>query len=250
MDNSDAIRANGLVYSEVVNGAVVGLCMAADTLYTTTDVQGGFLFRRVPAGDAVITVEHLSIEPYSKRITIDPKNPNVFLTVRERSVEIDEVEVKGRVPVYVMSGDTIKYNVAATQKLAEGDMAGDVMSRLPGVTVDDGGFKVLGQSVAKTYVDSRLIFGDNSMNALQYLAASDIISIKVYIVFLIIAHQFFTIATITLTGTIFENCTVYITNRIEGRSRCRQVWLTNIQMIYMNSSSFCSFSQRSQLTNR
>lgn len=180
MDNRDAIRADGLVYSEVLNGAVVGLCMAADTLYTTTDAQGGFLFRRVPAGDAVITVEHLSIEPYSKRITIDPKNPNVFLTVRERSVEIDKVEVEGRVPVYVMSGDTIKYNVAATQKLAEGDMAGDVMSRLPGVTVEDGGFKVLGQNVAKTYVDSRLIFGDNSMNALQYLAASDIVSIKVY----------------------------------------------------------------------
>lgn len=180
MDNRDAIRADGLVYSEVVNGAVVGLCMAADTLYTTTDAQGGFLFRRVPAGDAVITVEHLSIEPYSKRITIDPKNPNVFLTVQERSVEIDKVEVEGRVPVYVMSGDTIKYNVAATQKLAEGDMAGDVMSRLPGVTVGDGGFKVLGKSVDKAYVDSRLIFGDNPMNALQYLAASDIISIKVY----------------------------------------------------------------------
>ena len=77
----------------------------------------------------------------------------------------------------------------------------------------------------------------------------DIIGRQVDVIFLIITHQFLAIAAVSLAGTIFQNGTVNITNRIKGRSRSRQGGLTDIQVIHMNSSLFCSIGQRCQFAN-
>ena len=50
-------------------------------------------------------------------------------------------------------------------------------------------------------------------------------------------------------SSVLQNGTVNITNRIKGRSRSRQVGLTDIQVIHMNSSLFCSIGQRCQFAN-
>ena len=78
----------------------------------------------------------------------------------------------------------------------------------------------------------------------------NVIGIQVNVVLFIISHQTLSVSSISLAGTIFQHLAVNISNRIEGRSWSRQVRLTNIQVIYMNSSLFRSFSQRRKLTYR
>ena len=82
------------------------------------------------------------------------------------------------------------------------------------------------------------------------LSYDNVIGIQVNVVLLIISHQALSITSVSLAGTIFQHLAVNISNRIEGRSWSRQVRLTNIQVIYMNSSLFRSFSQRRKLTYR
>ena len=79
---------------------------------------------------------------------------------------------------------------------------------------------------------------------------NDIIRIQMNGIFLIIPNELFPITTIALTGTILKYCAVDMSNRIKGGSRSRQIRLTDIQMIDMDSSLFCILCQRSQLSDR
>ncbi|MCK9305606.1 MAG: hypothetical protein M0P27_09460, partial [Bacteroidales bacterium] len=162
------------------DGAAIMLITRQDTLYTVV-VNGTFLFENLPLGPARLSLSHLTYEIAGKKeleIEIKPRTLVEISTV-EKVMPLDMITVEGQVPLISMSGDTLRFNAAAV-KLLEGDLALEILRQVPGVEISDSGIKVLGQNVRRTYINSRMIFGTNTMTALSYIPADEVVSINTY----------------------------------------------------------------------
>ena len=87
-------------------------------------------------------------------------------------------------------------------------------------------------------------------NSVQFNIYDLVLIILINIILFIISNQLLAITAISLTRAIFQHRTIDITDRIKCRSRSGKVGLTDIQVIHMNSSLFCSIGQWSQLPDR
>lgn len=163
---------------EGVLAAVVELFVPGDTLRSITDNNGTFYLKKAPLGKAKIRLSHISYETLEKEVEIRATQGWGMFEMKTKSVDLDDVVVKGKVPPFTMNGDTIVFHAAAYKTLM-GDETMKIVEQLPGVEIDEkGGIKVLGKDLTKTYVDGKLIFGDNAQEALNNLAADDVVSIK------------------------------------------------------------------------
>ena len=163
-----------------VTGAVVEVISEQDTLRGTSSMFGTFIVRKVKEGDAQVRVTHLSYKPYEMTFRLSAKENKPLEIELELDVkQIESVAVKAAVPLYKRSGDTLIYNAAAVKTL-DGDEAIRVLEQLPGIIVDGKSLKAMGREVMRTYVDGRLVFGDDPMAALLNLTADDVHKIRIY----------------------------------------------------------------------
>ena len=84
---------------------------------------------------------------------------------------------KGNPSPASLHGDTIVYNPKAVF-VQEGDMAMDIVRQMPSVKVENGIVTVMGKEIKKTYVDGKLVFGRDPLNALNNLSATDVTQIR------------------------------------------------------------------------
>ena len=162
-----------------VDGVVVEAYSAKDTLYTTT-VNGVFRFRKVTTGRVVLRFSHVSYKDVIEEVKVKPgETTEVEVTMQEAPQEIESVTVKGDVPVLTIKGDTLVYHAAAVRTF-EGDETIKIVEQLPGVLTSENGVSVMGKDISRTYVDGKLIFGNDPMVALQNLLANDVLKIRVY----------------------------------------------------------------------
>lgn len=104
---------------------------------------------KAPVDSICINVSGLNITPTS--VICDNKSQNRDIIVDEKAQEIDEVVV--RAPKIYSKGDTISYYVASFQ--SKNDISiGQVLRRLPGITVSDAGqISYKGQPIKNFYIE-------------------------------------------------------------------------------------------------
>ena len=102
-----------------------------------------------------------------------------ILYLSQRAILMGEYVVNGLVPPVVQVGDTLQFNSKAF-KLNVDASAEDLVSRLPGVTVENNTVKAQGEEIAQVFVDGKRFFGDDPMIALRNLPAEVIDKIQVY----------------------------------------------------------------------
>lgn len=171
-------RRQGLV------GAVVTVLSPRDTLHTTTDYDGNFYLKQVPAGYVRVEISYLGYETHVQdSVRIAPRfgvQKPLRVNLQQASREIDQVVVEGRARLVSQRGDTLIYNAAAVRTMA-GDEAIRMLEQLPGVEVDDGGgVTIQGEKLARVYVNGKTIFGEDPVAALNTLMAGDVMKLEVY----------------------------------------------------------------------
>jgi hypothetical protein len=159
------------------DGATIRLISGKDTLYTVS-FANKFSFDKIAAGKIKMTITHINYQTIDTLIDLK-KNLVFFLSLKEKVNTLNEITVKGSVPLITRSGDTLKFNAAAV-KLMEGDVALEILKKMPGVEISENGIKVYGKDIERTYVNSKLIFGKEKMTALENLPASEVVSINTY----------------------------------------------------------------------
>ena len=168
---------------DAVEAAVVTLESKTDTLHTTTDLHGRFLFRKFTSRYFKVRVECLGYDTWEQSFDADTL-VGFYATIRvlleQKKEALKAAVVKDEAPVFEIIGDTLKYNVAATQQIADDDMLHDVLGRLPGISVENNLVKIMDEQVARIYIDGKLVFGDSVGDPLRYLAGSQVLSFKVY----------------------------------------------------------------------
>ena len=165
-------------YSDL-SGVVVEVCTPRDTLYEVS-VNGGFLMNRVPVGQTTLHITHISFQPQTVICEVK-KNAEcrVKIILQETSTKIKEITVNGEIPVMTQHGDTLVYHAAAIKTL-EGDAAVRIVEQLPGAEVGEDKVTILGEQIARTYVDGKLVFGLDPMAALQNMLAKEVVKIRAY----------------------------------------------------------------------
>ena len=108
--------------------------------------------------------------------------PSVYMRKlpKKLEVELGEVVVKSTLLKFYMNGDTLVYNADAFN-MAEGSMMGELIKKMPGVEVEDGGvIKVNGRKVESMLLNGKDFFDKDRELLLENMPSYMVKSFNVY----------------------------------------------------------------------
>ncbi len=161
-------------------GANVLIKTVTDSLLagTVTDSKGQFELARPRIPSVKIEIKFIGYETITKIHTMrEPVDLGVLTLVEDAQV-LGEVVIEGQNPLGEMRGDTTSFNASAF-KTKENGMAEDLVSKLPGITIQNGQVQAQGEAVQKILVDGREFFGSDPNIALRNLPANAIDRVEV-----------------------------------------------------------------------
>src|SRR5690606_27406469 len=88
------------------------------------------------------------------------------LILKEQSVKLNEVDVTSTVLPVQQKGDTTQINAGAFKTNPDAS-AEDLVTKMPGITVQDGKVQAQGEDVRRVLVDGRDFFGDDANAVLK-----------------------------------------------------------------------------------
>lgn len=163
-------------------GVNVLLTNAKDTTQSkgaSTDLDGNFSITEMNAGDYILNVSYISYKTIIRPITIKEDVVLKDIALSEESKLLKEVVIEDKQVRVQQLGDTAQFNASAfkTNKDATTE---DLLTKMPGVTSDNGTVKVNGEEVKKVLVDGRPFFGDDPRTTIQNLPADVIDKVQVF----------------------------------------------------------------------
>lgn len=168
---------NGIVKDEKddpVPGAIVLLKSPLDSIVTTTNANGVFIFKKVKRAGFYITVSGSGLpttvklfrnNDLSKQIVLDP----IELTP-PKATELKEVTINGK-PTIIYKQDTVEYK-ASDYKVREEDTLDELLKKMEGFDVGrDGTLFYQGQQVKKGRLNGKDFLGGSVGQIIQNLPA-------------------------------------------------------------------------------
>lgn len=157
-----------------VIGATVTLMTAHDTLRTSTNSRGIFIFKDVKKAIFFLTVKGVGYAQLVKKFSMNDLSPKLVLdpiTLRNDNHLLKEVKIDG-VPSIVIKTDTVEFK-ASDYKVRENATLDDLLSKMEGVDVDKhaGTVTFQGQEVKKAKVNGKDFNGGNVAAAIKNLPA-------------------------------------------------------------------------------
>ena len=150
-----------------------------DKSYYTTG-RGGYMEFSVPMGEYIVTASFIGYADKSFKCSATQKEVALGkIYMKEAATKIDAV-VKETVQFRTtQNADTLIYNAAAfkTTKDAEAEK---LLSKMPGIVVEEGKVEVQGEQVKRVYVDGDEFFGDDVTMAINTIPAEIIDKVEVF----------------------------------------------------------------------
>jgi len=123
---------------------------------------------------------HIGHRTLKKTIRTDKAYINLgTLVMADTTIPMQEVVIEGRIPAVENKGDTTEYTAQAFKTNPDAS-AEDLVTKMPGVTVEDGTVKAQGEDVKQVLVDGRQFFGSDPTLALRNLPAEVIEKVQVF----------------------------------------------------------------------
>lgn len=146
---------------------------------TTSNADGSYKFEGLENGYYILRFNYLGYNSFIKRVGISDKNEilNVLLTSKTeklKDVNIDAKQIRAE-----QKGDTVQYNAAAYKTHKDASVE-DLVTKMPGVTNENGTVKAQGEQVQKVLLDGKEFFGDDPSMALRNLPAEMVDKIQVF----------------------------------------------------------------------
>ncbi len=173
----------GRVLSASDSSAMIGVTIMMqdnNQINAATDYAGRFTLVNVPYGDKVVEVLLLGYDKMSVPVRVSSSSVDIRnVWMRETQNQIGEIMVRAQAPIAVMKGDTVEYNAEAFKVNPDADVE-ELITKMPGITVEDGNIEAHGEPVRRVYVDGKLFFGNDPMVAIKSLPADAVESIQVF----------------------------------------------------------------------
>jgi hypothetical protein len=147
---------------------------------TPSDLDGSFCLANVAPGTYRLELRAVGHRNFSTTLEIATKDVDIGTVVMtESAIPLHGVTVEGRFPSAVQNGDTTEYQAAAVKVNRDATME-DLLSKLPGMMINNGTVTVGGETVQRVLVDGRPYFGDDPTLAIRSLPAEVIEKIQVF----------------------------------------------------------------------
>ncbi len=164
-------------------GLTAVLQNAADTTRQfagITDADGKFTLSPRRPGMYRLRLSYVGFKPFIQQVNVDSTANSVGTVMMQRAiVGIDEVVVEDVQERFRIKGDTTVFNADA-YKVNPDANAEDLITKLPGVVMQNGQVEAQGEQVQRVTVDGREFFGNDPSVALKNLPADVIQSIEVF----------------------------------------------------------------------
>ncbi len=167
---------------KVLEGANVTLTRLSNSQMKgkVTDNKGRFYIGELSPGKYSFNISFVGYKSYKQNIDI--KNYSVDLKtiyLSPRGIKLGTVNVSARPIPVIIKQDTAEYNAHAFKTNKDAN-AQDLLTKMPGITVQNGTVQAQGENVQKVLVDGREFFGNDPNAVLKNLPAEIIDKIQVF----------------------------------------------------------------------
>ncbi len=145
-----------------------------------SDEEGNFEVKDLPRGFYVAKIQYLGYEKQLKQFfTREGIIDLGTIALEETAQNLNEVKVEGRTPPVRQLGDTTQFN-ASSFKTNTDATAEDLVTKMPGIQIQNGQVNAQGEQVRKVLIDNKPFFGDDPGTALKNLPAEVVDKIQVF----------------------------------------------------------------------
>ena len=164
----------------LISATVQLISSEGKSVYTSTDLSGGFQFKELLPGTYTLQVTYVGYKSYTGKHTLsDAGQKQVKIEMSEDVQHLGEVSVQGRATRAEQKGDTLLYNAEAFQVMM-GSSAEDLLAKMPGIVVEGGTAQAQGEQVQKVLVDGKEFFDGDVNIAIKNLPSDVIAHIEVF----------------------------------------------------------------------
>lgn len=143
-------------------------------------IGGDFSVSLPPGQSYIVQITFLSYRDQFRNVELKSQPLTLGkISLRENAQNLKEVEVKTTQTRGEQKGDTTAFNADAFKTNPDAN-AEDLVKKMPGVTSDNNGVKVNGETVQKVLVDGKPFFGDDPSATLKNLPADIIDKVEVF----------------------------------------------------------------------
>lgn len=149
--------------------------------YATSDIEGKFVLKNLLPQKYILKITFIGYQDFIQTLDLSSEKDISLDSIQliQSSTELNEVQVKAKMATAIQKGDTLQFNAAAF-KVNKDAAAGDLMSKIPGITNENGVLKAQGENVREILVDGKAFFGDDAAIALKNLPAEIIDKIEIF----------------------------------------------------------------------
>ena len=148
--------------------------------YGVTDEKGSFRIDRLEKAFYRLNITSLGYKPYSRLLRISTDNLNFgAIAIKEDTKYLDNVEVVGEAIPMEIKGDTVMYNADAFKVNADASTA-DLISKMPGIVVDNSGVSANGEKIEQVLLDGKRFFGQDPLLSLNTIPAEVVNQVEVF----------------------------------------------------------------------
>ncbi|MES2725963.1 MAG: outer membrane beta-barrel protein [Bacteroidota bacterium] len=169
--------------NENLIGLVATLINVSDTNQkhkVSSNENGIVTFTKLPAGNYILRTNYIGFKSFISSVKIDSstKYLGVF-KLEEGTTQLKDILIQEQALRTQIKGDTIEINANAYKTNTDASVQ-DLVTKMPGITNDNGTIKAQGENVQKVTIDGREFFGDDVNLALKNLPAEIVDKIQVF----------------------------------------------------------------------
>jgi hypothetical protein len=147
---------------------------------STTDSAGRFSFGGLRKDSFLLSISFIGYNPVSRIVALDTADIALNIAAATNSnPDLATIIIQTSISPVSQKGDTLQ--VSASQFKVNPDASSeDLLKKVPGITVENGQVKAMGENVQKVTLDGRDFFGDDATAALRNLPAEVIDKIQIF----------------------------------------------------------------------
>lgn len=146
-----------------------------------SDEEGRVALREMPPGNYLVVINMMGYETYTQRLEYTGDRPAFLgrVKLKERKLMTGTVDIKGNVAPVTQKGDTTVYNAKAFKANPDATSE-DLVTKMPGITLQGGKVQAQGEEVKRVLVDGKPFFADDPSATLRNLPADMVDKVEVF----------------------------------------------------------------------
>ncbi|MEI6575685.1 MAG: outer membrane beta-barrel family protein [Bacteroidota bacterium] len=148
-------------------------------MVTTSGPEGAFVMKATTPGNFILKISFVGFNDILKPLTINQNLSLEKMVMTRKTIVMPDAVITGKAPTAVVKGDTTEISAQA-YKVNPDATSEELVTKMPGVTNDNGTIKAQGEEIKKVLVDGKQFFGDDPTTVLRNLPAEVIDKVQIF----------------------------------------------------------------------